>query len=207
MRSRNIRLATVIPLVSLLSLAACVGGPTKSPNFYTLVPETGVTQRTAAVEQRANPALAVGPVLLPEYLQRPQIVTRSENAQLQIAEFERWAGSLKSQIETVLVLNLSAELEDFAVTGYRKSYTDPVYRVTIEVAELLGRLAGTLELSVSWVLMDATGEQKTRNLFRSQIQIPVEGPDYGALVAAHQEAIKTLSQQIAAAVRQQRQPR
>ena len=206
MRARNIRLVIAIPLVSLLSLAACVGGPTKSPNFYTLVPETGVTQRTIAVEQQLNPALAVGPVLLPEHLQRPQIVTRSENAQLQIAEFERWAGSLKSQIETVLVMDLSANLEDFTVTGYRKSYADPVYRVTVEVAELLGRLGGTLEFSVSWVLTDSTGEEKTRTLFNSQIQIPVEGPDYRALVAAHQEAIETLSQQIAAAVKQ-RQPR
>jgi hypothetical protein len=206
MRARNIHLVIAVPLVSLLSLAACVGGPTKSPNFYTLVPETGVTQRTIAVEQQLNPALAVGPVLLPEHLQRPQIVTRSENAQLQIAEFERWAGSLKSQIETVLVMNLSAELEDFAVTGYRKSFTDPVYRVTIEVAELLGRLGGTLDFSASWVLTDSTGEEKTRTLFNSQIQIPVEGPDYRALVAAHQEAIETLSQQIAAAVKQ-RQPR
>ncbi|MGD8956673.1 MAG: PqiC family protein [Chromatiaceae bacterium] len=203
MRARNIHLVIAVPLVSLLSLAACVGGPTKSPNFYTLVPETGVTQRTIAVEQQLNPALAVGPVLLPEHLQRPQIVTRSENAQLQIAEFERWAGSLKSQIETVLVMNLSAELEDFAVTGYRKSFTDPVYRVAIEVAELLGRLGGTLDFSASWVLTDSTGEEKTRTLFNSQIQIPVEGPDYRALVAAHQEAIKTLSQQIAAAVQQQ----
>ncbi len=203
MRSRKIDLATVIPLVSLLSLAACVGGPTKNPNFYTLVSETGVTQRTAAVEQRANPAMAVGPVLLPEYLQRPQIVTRSENSQLQIAEFDRWAGSLKSQIETVLVMNLSAELKDLTVTGYRQSWADPVYRVTVDVDELLGRLGGTLELSVSWVLIDSTGEQKAGDLFSSQIRIPVEGPDYGALVAAHQEAIKTLSQQIAAAVRQQ----
>ena len=207
MRARNIHRVIAIPLVSLLSLAACVGGPTKPPNFYTLVPETGVTQRTIAVEQQVNPALAVGPVLLPEYLQRPQIVTRSEDSKLQIAEFERWAGSLKSQIQTVLVMNLSAELEDFAVTGYRKSQADPVYRVTLEVAELLGRLGGTLELSVSWVLTDWTGEEKTRTLFRSQIQIPVEGPDFGALVAAHQEAMKTLSQQIAAAVIKQRQPR
>jgi len=196
-----------IPLVSLLSLAACVGGPTKNPNFYTLVSETGVTQRTISVEPQVKPALAVGPVLLPEHLKRPQIVTRSEDSKLQIAEFERWAGSLKSQIETVLVINLSAELRDFAITGYRKSYADPVYRVAVEVTELLGRLGGTLEFSVSWVLTDSTGEEKTRTLFSSQIQIPIEGADYGALVAAHQEAVKTLSQQIAAAVRQQRQPR
>ena len=204
MRSRNVHLAILIPLVSLLSLTACVGGPTKKPNFYTLVSEAGVTQPTIAVEQQVNPALAVGPVLLPEHLQRPQIVTRSENSQLQIAEFERWAGSLKSQIETLLVMNLSAELKELTVTGYRESYADPVYRVTVEVAELLGRLGGTLEFAVNWVLIDSSGKEETRNLFSSQIQIPVEGSDYGALVAAHQQAIKTLSQQIAAAVRQQR---
>lgn len=204
MRSRNVHLAIVIPLVGLLSLTACVGGPSKSPNFYTLVSETSVMQRTIAVEQQVNPALAVGPVLLPEYLQRPQIVTRSDSSQLQIAEFERWAGSLKSQIETVLVMNLATELKNFAVTGYRKPSADPVYRVTVEVAELLGRLGGTLEFSVNWVLIDSTGEEKSRNLFSSHIQIPVDGSDYVALVAAHQEAIKTLGQQIAAAVRQQR---
>jgi hypothetical protein len=202
MRSENIGLVIVVPLLSLLSLTACVGGPTKSPNFYTLASETSVTQRTIAVEQQVTPALAIGPILLPEHLKRPQIVTRSEGSRLQIAEFERWAGSLESQIETVLVKNLAAELTEFAITGYRKSYADPVYRVTVEVTELLGRLGGTLEFSVSWVLTDSTGKEKTRDRFRSQIQIPVEGLDYGALVAAHQEAMKTLSRQIAAAVRQ-----
>ena len=205
MRSENNYRAIVVPLLGLLSLTACVGGPTKSPNFYTLASETSVTQRTIAVEPQVKPALAVGPVLLPEHLQRPQIVTRAENSLLQIAEFERWAGSLESQIEAVLVKNLSAELTEFAITGHRKSYSDPAYRVAIEVTELLGRLGGTLEFSVSWLLTDSTGEEKARDRFRSQIQIPVEEPTYGALVAAHQEAIKTLSRQIAAAVKQRRQ--
>jgi hypothetical protein len=204
MRSRYIHLAILIPVVSLLSLAGCAGGPSKAPNFYTLTSATGAVQRTAAVEQRVSPALAVGPVILPEHLQRPQIVTRSEDLQLQIAEFERWAGSLNSQIEAALVMRLLAELKDLTVIGYRQSWAKPVYRVTVEVEELLGRLGGTLEMTVSWVLIDSTGEEEKRNLFSSQIRIPVEGSDYPALVAAHREAVDTLGRQIAAAVIQRR---
>jgi len=47
--------------------------------------------------------LALGPVRLPEYLDRPQIATRSEGNEVRLHETERWAGSLQEDVSRVMV--------------------------------------------------------------------------------------------------------
>ena len=74
--------------------------------------------------------VAVGPVAIPDYLDRPQILTRSGPSELQLAEFERWAGSLEKDVSRVLAENLSTLLEKdhvivlrSRITSYNVCYT------------------------------------------------------------------------------------
>ena len=55
----------------------------------------------------AEVSVGIVPVILPEYLNRPQIVTRSSPTTLEIAELERWVEPLDSMATRIMVQNLS----------------------------------------------------------------------------------------------------
>lgn len=201
MRHHEIRPALFVSALVATLLAACVGGQTKNPNFYTLLPEADVARSSTTAEIGNQQVMLVGPIRLPEYLRRPQIVTRVEGARVEQAEFERWAGPLDSQIEAALIRNLLTDLQDVAVVSHRQRGIEPTYRVSVNVEDLVGRLDGSLELSATWTLVRFTDQDETRQLHDSRIQVAVTGSDYASLVEAHQQALSVLSQQIADAVR------
>ena len=59
---------------------------------------------TAAAQ---GPVIGVGPITVPKYLDRPQIVTRSGRNQLALGEFDRWAEPLQDNVLRVLAENLA----------------------------------------------------------------------------------------------------
>ena len=72
--------------VALLVLSGCLGS-TPPTHFYLIPPLTsGDTASPASAGQR-EVTLAVGPVTVPPYLDRPQIVTRTSRAKLTLADF------------------------------------------------------------------------------------------------------------------------
>src|SRR4029450_11406568 len=86
--------------VVLLVLSGCFGS-TPPTHFYLIPPLTsGDTAPPASAGQR-DLTLAVGPVTVPPYLDRPQLVTRTSRAKLTLADFEQWAGPLEDTIARV----------------------------------------------------------------------------------------------------------
>ncbi len=50
--------------------------------------------------------IGVGPVRIPEYLNRPQMVTRGKSNLLTFAQYDRWAEPLGESIERTIAENL-----------------------------------------------------------------------------------------------------
>ena len=90
-------------------LAACVR--TMPTRYYTLETELPSPAR------RRPLSLALAEVGLPDYLDRPEIVTRPGTMQMQLAEFDRWSGSLKLMLQRVLGEALES--------GQRRAGDDP----------------------------------------------------------------------------------
>jgi uncharacterized lipoprotein YmbA len=69
----------------LLGLGACASTPSR---FYLLntLPASETVPATAAGR---GPVVGVGPITLPKYLDRPQLVTRASRNQLTLGEFDR----------------------------------------------------------------------------------------------------------------------
>jgi uncharacterized protein len=78
------------------------------PDALLLIPPltSGDTASPASAGQR-EVTLAVGPVTVPPYLDRPQIVTRTSRAKLTLADFEQWAGPLADTTARVLSEDLA----------------------------------------------------------------------------------------------------
>ena len=78
-------------------LASALAGCSRSPQitFYTLEP--GVQSEVTA-PTTAAPSVSVGPVTLPDMVDRPQLVVRVAATRMDILEAHRWAEPLKSEI-------------------------------------------------------------------------------------------------------------
>lgn len=196
----RIRLAAFASLFALITGVGCAT-PSQPARFYVLTSLTGAeSTRTAESALTRSSAIGVGPVILPEYLQRPQIVTRSGANELRLDEFNRWAGSLEKDFSRVVAENLSQLLGTDTVITYPWTQTMPLdYQIEMEVAHFDGRLGGDVTLKVRWAVFGRKGESPL--LVRmSDITEPSGGSGYGALVAAHSRAVDRLSREIAVAL-------
>ena len=132
-RDRLFRIAGVSAVMLSFFLSGC--GSSRPAKFYTLHPVKSIP---AAAKQTvlSDPPVTVGigPIEIPDYLDRPQIVTRTAQNELAQAEFERWAGSLKTDIARVLVENLSVLLPPDQVSVVPWTRGGPLqYRVAVDV--------------------------------------------------------------------------
>jgi uncharacterized lipoprotein YmbA len=100
---------TIRQLVVLLAAVALVptAGCTRRhlvPQEFVLTPMT-ITAGSAGIPR--NLSVGVGPVDLPAYLRRPQIVTRESENELSTSAAHRWAEDLQTNISRVIAGNLS----------------------------------------------------------------------------------------------------
>jgi len=182
----------------MVAAVGCAGSaPTR---FYVLAPVAGVEKSNPAVPSKAGIAVGVRRVALPDYLDRPQIVTRSSPNKLDLAEFDRWAAPLGDAFPRILAENLAIMIPTDRVAVFpwpRSAQVD--YEVTVEVTQFEGRLGGECSLVARWSIFG--GEKKgLLTTGKSSLREPAGG-DYEALVAAESRLVGALSRDIAAALR------
>ena len=86
-------------LIALLA-AGCLGRSPR-PEFYNL---TATHLGGTPVASLPELGLAVGAIEFPRYLDRPEIMTRDGANRLVPAPAQRWGGSLRSEVQRVLVV-------------------------------------------------------------------------------------------------------
>ena len=201
--SHDLRGKTVAVFLGICLFAWGGCASSKMARFYTLSPLSapGEPSRTVPAEQRI--AVAVGPVAIPDYLNRPQILTRSGPSEHKLAEFERWAGSLEEDISRVLAENLSVLLSKDRVTVLRwggdATLFPADYRVGVDLVRFEGAIGESVTLAARWSV-HREEDKKILSARESNVREPVEGQDYDALVGAMSRALATLSREIAAAI-------
>jgi hypothetical protein len=143
----------------------------------------------------------VGPVHLPEYLDRPEIVTRITPNELKLAELDIWAEPLQVNFTRVLVENISRLLSAEPVAVFPWGASPQIdFQVDIEVIRLDGDLAGKAFLTAQWSILNPSNKTILISK-KSQYTEPVDGTDYSALVAAQSRMTGALSHDIAEAIK------
>ena len=195
LRPTFLKAGVIAAMVFLTS--ACVGGRSPSVQFYNL----SATASPAATPTDSGPAIAVGPVVFPRSLRRPQIVIRTGPNSTTLDEFHRWSGSLESDFLDTLGADLGTLLDTERVAVYPAEAWFPIdYRLALQVERFDGSPGGTLVLSVRWTIK-GEGAAEGSKTGHSVIDEPVAGDTVDDLVRAHDAAVRKFAMEIAERIR------
>lgn len=177
------------------------GGTQQTTKFYVLSSLDGSRENLKAGISKSNMALGVNAVRLPQYVDRPQIVTRSGSNELQLASFDHWAEPLEDNFSRVLAENLALLLSTDRVVTYPWKRSTPLdYEVAVEVTRFDGVLGGDVSMRARWTISGVDGH-KVLTQRNAIFKAPTAAPTYEALVSAMSGLVGDLSREIATAIK------
>jgi uncharacterized lipoprotein YmbA len=177
----------------LVSSCSSNGEPTR---LYVLTSLTQVEPASRASGAR-DLSLGVGPVEVPQYVNRPAIVTGHDSPELQSAALAEWAEPLRDGFTRVLAENLSLLLATERVAIFPWQSFVPEYQVVVNVVQFLGQPGGDVSLIALWSIMGQQGALVSK---KSSFREPTGASDYTALATAMSRTVAALSRDIAAAI-------
>lgn len=159
----------ILLLLGLLS--ACATSP--SSRFYVLTPLPEADGRNSDI-RGGNLSIGIGPVVFPQFLDRPQLVVRDGSNRLELEEFNRWGGTLQDDFLRVWGENLGYLLDTSRILIFPSESRAPIdFRITAEVVNFEGRQGGDAILKVRWAVMSPRLEQTLASrddLYRCPLQ-------------------------------------
>ena len=188
-----------LPLAGLAWLAGCASSP--ASNFYILspLPEAKARQETLV---EGEVSLGIGPVTLPDYMDRPQMVSGIVGAgRIEVDEYQRWGGSLRADIVNTLGENLAHLLGTSRVVILPAEVKLPVqYRLVVDILRFEADRDGQALLKARWALIDPSAEVALA-MRESSFRQPFAKADPDAQVAALSATLGDLSREVAETIR------
>jgi uncharacterized lipoprotein YmbA len=189
-------------MILWLALAGCLGGPSAPTNFYMLSALSPSQAGTSPASTEGRIRIGLVTVVVPEYLNRNEIVVNLDNTVYQLAEFNQWAEPLSDNLTRVLEGNLTNLLRDDLIDVFLASDSSipPDYRLEVDVLRLDGNLGDQVTLVSQWALLEAE-EDDLKLMRRSEYQEPAEDKTYKGLVMAKSRTLEKLCRDIAAVIK------
>jgi uncharacterized lipoprotein YmbA len=193
----TVRIGRLAFLLAIIGLSGCGGSP--PIHYYTLSAEASPDPSFAGKNERL---ITIGPVTLPDVVERPQFVLRTTPNQVTLVEEHQWAEPLKSEVARVIAENLTRLLGTKQVSVYPQSAGDQAqYRVLVDVQQFESALGGRTSIQTFWTIRkNSQGDPSVKSGY-SSMEEPVSGSSYEALAAAHSRGLVRLSRDIADAIR------
>lgn len=188
---RRARILSSGVCVLTLALGACQSPPSR---FYTL------SAVATPIEVQSDVSIAVGPVSVPDVVDRPQFVLSRGANQIELDEFHRWAAPLEDNVSLVVAENLVALLGAKRVLSFPSSVTTAVdFRVAIEVQRFETARGYHVLFDAVWMVTRVKdGRTETGRTTQREDGL---GDDHETLAGAHSRAIGVMSQDIAERIR------
>lgn len=187
-------------LAGLALLAGCASS-SPPPNWHSLVPPAATASSPQPV---ARQTLVVGPVTVPDEVDRPQLVLRNAAGVPALLDGERWSEPLKAQLPRALALGVAPRLPGTLVaTAAGGGVAMPNWRLAVEVQRFeLQRSPDRAVLRAVWSLKrvdpQAAASAAAPQLFETTV--PAAGTNAAALAAAMTTAMDQLAGQISRSV-------
>ena len=197
MKCRSVFSFGVIILTLVLSGCARDSKPVQ---FYMLNADSGVAGTTRVPVSANAPVIGLGPIHIPEYLNRPQMIVAISDNQYQLSEDHRWAERLDQNISLALIKALPRQLGTDRIVRYPWSQRQAVdYQVGIDILEFNVDAGGQSRLIAQWYVKR---KDKPTIDKRSVYQFPASTTDYAVMVKAQSQCLTKLGEEIAVTLRQ-----
>ena len=195
------RLLDVKTLCLILFLAALSACGTSQPTKYYLL--SAGAPDTARLSTQRELTIGVGPIILPPYLDRREMVSRSSSNELNVAVYHEWAEPLQENLSRVIGEDLGRRLATDRIIRLpvKRSLRKVLvmdYQVTIAVRSFEKGPDGSVVLNARWAILD--NDKHELLLRRSEYAQVPPSDDYAAQAAAQSQVLGRLSEEIAAAV-------
>lgn len=201
-------------ITSLVVALALIGCSSPKTAYYKMSSDPVPVMKESLGKMR----LMVGPVSVPLGMDRPQLVVQGSGNEVQVYEYQRWAGSLKSDIARVVGASLARDLSTPNVWNFAEStQTNFDFQILLDVQNIeMNRDSGVM-IDVLWTIKPASDKNslsvKNPNMNpdpvvksqimmgRSLVREATSGPGLEALVAAQSRAFAKVGGEIAQSMR------
>lgn len=180
-------LTRLLILLAALALAGC-----STPELYYRLSADGPPP-----EKGSGFALGVGPVSLPDYIDRGELVFQSTDTRFEIPYEQRWAGSLRDTTTRAIGINLARRLGTGNFHIYPWTPGTPLdYVVRVDMRQFHARSGGDAILEAAWTVEDGkTGRVLVRR--GGNFVEPVSRDGYDGIVAAESALLSQFSAAVA----------
>ena len=193
------RIQLMTAAVAIMIFHGCAG-KSDPARFYQISGSRELVSQEIFDAANPVPVLGVGPVSLPAYLDRPQIVTRSGDGRLTLAEFDKWAEPLEDSISRIILSQLTQQLKDrkIALVPWKQK-PDSAGQMSLAVLQMDNSDQGDAVLVARWTLTDSRGNMLLSRI--SNLSTPVvKTDDVDAWVKSQGMNIEALCQEMAEAI-------
>ncbi len=179
-------------LAVVAGLSAC-GGPAQK--YYQLGSDGAALTGTTGL------SVGVGPVSLPGYVDRAELVFQSGPNEFQVPADAHWTGGLKENISRVLAADLGRRLHSGNVLSFPWNPGAKLrYQVAVDVSQFHAISGQGAILEVSWRVLTPDGKSTVRR-GNGTFHEPIAGDGYAAVVAAENNLLAQLADSMAASLR------
>ncbi len=171
-----------------LLLASCGGS---KQQYFRLTAE-----QSASTGGDRSISLGVGPIALPGYIDRSELVFQSGPNEFQVPPNVSWTDSLQANIASVLARDLQDQLGAREVLTYPwPSGRAPARRVALDIRRFHGISGSGAVLEASWRIENVSGSTLRRG--QGSFHEEINGDGYGPVVAAQSRLLAQCAAAIA----------
>ena len=195
---RNIIRPAILPALLVACFLSACAHRSPEPRLYVFAPHEGwrvVAQRGA---EESDLIIRIAPVHIPAYLDRPHMVTRVSDHEIETHNFHRWGMPLDVTIQELLAGAIGRSLpEAYVDASPRLEWMGEGYWVQVDIIRLDGVLDGRVELIAQWKVT-RTGDQPQAIAQRTSLhQAESESASYEEYVEAICKVVLALGAEIA----------
>ncbi|HZC46184.1 MAG TPA: PqiC family protein [Candidatus Acidoferrum sp.] len=199
--------AIALALAGCSYIAKAILAPQKDVSrFYLLTPTAAdsAASTPATVQGKTGDyAIGLGPIKLPPYLDRPEVVTLAAPNRLELSKEDRWGESVQNGFTSAMERDLSAQTGGSVILFPWYSTVHIDLQVQIDVYRFETDAQGIAHLSAKWTIIDPASKNVLYTV-ESNLTQPSKPGDFTDGAAALSRTIGDLSGQIANMIHQLR---
>jgi uncharacterized lipoprotein YmbA len=200
---RLVRPVLVLGLLAAVGSSGCALRQTTSAKTYVLDPLPAASG--AAPSARPTGVVGVLKVIVPGWVDRPQITGRTATGEVATDEYARWGEPIERGMQRVLAENLAILVPDLRfITAPFPPGDEPRLRIEVIVSEVARQADGSVLLESRWAVLGPRAGTLVQSRSR-QRTIP-SVPGASGSVLGMNETLAGLSREIAEALKNLPQP-